>query len=428
MKRPFILLAICCFGFALKALSQDWQQVPPGQFTQVGVDVINGTLWGDTGIVITVPGYILKTTNFFDSYTVDSDYEGSYFVDMVFVNRDTGYIPSPGIQSGMLQTVDGGNSWAPASVAYNTQSLGVGNELTFANNDTAYTSDNISNIMTETFDAGYTWFSYVLALDTFDCAVIYRIQAEHDSAVYVLCSSASPPSLIGRLLLNKSGDCGLTWQNVSSFDEPGSGDFYILDDTTFLVLTGNYIYKSTNGGRSYDTVLITGFPFSELPLGHCFTFPSHDTGFAGFLPFVYRTYDAGSTWTRTSFQFDTNELPRVAFIYAANANQVIVGGTGGGLYKTSNGGGVFTGIGETPAQNSLQLYPNPALNQLNCILTKYTPNTIFQITSTDGRIVQAPKPVRQNHFQIDVSQLAAGIYFLTLQNENERVVKKFVKE
>jgi hypothetical protein len=43
-------------------------------------------------------------------------------------------------------------------------------------------------------------------------------------------------------------------------------------------------------------------------------------------------------------------------------------------------------------------------------------------------MVQAPKPVRQNHFQIGVFQLSSGIYFLTLQNDNERVVKKFVKE
>ncbi len=76
----------------------------------------------------------------------------------------------------------------------------------------------------------------------------------------------------------------------------------------------------------------------------------------------------------------------------------------------------------------LTLYPNPTSNRLNGSFSEVMGHTIFQIIDVDSRIIMQPVSVEQNHFDIDVSNIAAGIYFMTLQNENVRIVRKFVKE
>jgi hypothetical protein len=87
--------------------------------------------------------------------------------------------------------------------------------------------------------------------------------------------------------------------------------------------------------------------------------------------------------------------------------------------------------GIVPAANdgnlAFSLYPNPANDKLNCVINKPTQNTTLQLFTTAGRAAAPAMPVTQANTEIDVSTLPAGLYFLQLQDDKQRVVKKFVK-
>jgi hypothetical protein len=77
--------------------------------------------------------------------------------------------------------------------------------------------------------------------------------------------------------------------------------------------------------------------------------------------------------------------------------------------------------------SSFLIYPNPTNDKLTCTVDKPTQNTTLQLFTTAGRAAAPAMPVTQTNTEIDVSTLPAGLYFLQLQDDKQRVVKKFVK-
>lgn len=117
--------------------------------------------------------------------------------------------------------------------------------------------------------------------------------------------------------------------------------------------------------------------------------------------------------------------------------------TGSYTVLTIDGNGCFdtipapVGQTDTPCvaqisdiENSLgfTVGPDPANNNLSISLSSLPTHATIQILSADGRLVIQPMPVLQNHFEIDVSSLASGMYFIQLQDGQQSWVRKFVKE
>ena len=78
---------------------------------------------------------------------------------------------------------------------------------------------------------------------------------------------------------------------------------------------------------------------------------------------------------------------------------------------------------------SVSIDPNPATSQLTIPTSIKVPATI-SIKNALGQDVSTPLNVRRplSEVEVDVSNLAAGIYFLQLKTENGSMVRKFVKE
>ncbi len=80
-------------------------------------------------------------------------------------------------------------------------------------------------------------------------------------------------------------------------------------------------------------------------------------------------------------------------------------------------------------KNKFQLYPNPAKDKLYLRATNTTANLKVKILNTAGKLLSTQKLELENQSSIDVSQLAAGIYFLNIEDENgNTTIKKFLKE
>lgn len=85
---------------------------------------------------------------------------------------------------------------------------------------------------------------------------------------------------------------------------------------------------------------------------------------------------------------------------------------------------------ETEIQEiGLSIYPNPTTDKLNLAITNYIPNHNYHLIITDNygkEIIR--KSLTETQSEIDISQLAKGIYFVRIQINESLQVLKFVKQ
>lgn len=79
-----------------------------------------------------------------------------------------------------------------------------------------------------------------------------------------------------------------------------------------------------------------------------------------------------------------------------------------------------TGI-TTTSKESIHIYPNPASTKLNINLSKVTAETKLTLTNALGQTIQTLDKLKQGVNTIDVSQLAEGLYLITV-NEGKAVL------
>ena len=87
-------------------------------------------------------------------------------------------------------------------------------------------------------------------------------------------------------------------------------------------------------------------------------------------------------------------------------------------------------LGITELKNlNLNLYPNPAQNELFITAQNTTENLKIKIFNIEGKLLSAQSITLQDQKAIDVSQLLNGIYFLNIEDENgNTTIKKFIKQ
>jgi hypothetical protein len=89
---------------------------------------------------------------------------------------------------------------------------------------------------------------------------------------------------------------------------------------------------------------------------------------------------------------------------------------------------VVLSVKDETLNNKIMVAPNPVKDQLNIATALNSNDAIqYQIVNTLGGIVSAGNATAAN-FNVDVSALHAGIYFIRLQSGNAATVKRFVKE
>lgn len=136
-------------------------------------------------------------------------------------------------------------------------------------------------------------------------------------------------------------------------------------------------------------------------------------------------------WTELSFDFSevagVNDFTKVVIFFdpgvAESSDTYFFDNI-----RLGGGSGVVTGI-EDEVSDQLMIYPNPANN----ILTVHIPESrnYYQATITDmtGRIVLS-KSLTDNsqNINFETSQLRKGIYIISLENDQENVRSRFIKE
>jgi hypothetical protein len=190
-------------------------------------------------------------------------------------------------------------------------------------------------------------------------------------------------------------------QGVAYLDNGGTfGTFLITLQTGGLILDANTWYRI---GFGYDT--LTGEPYWKFDSNPSVSV--NPANFAG--PFAPIEVDfvmavPATNTTSADMTFDN---------YVARA--------------TNDDTLLNTALIET-AENTVSIYPNPAFDVVNVSITNSNGTVAIEkasITDINGRIIKNLTSVTNN--QINVSDLNSGIYFLNIETNEGKTVKKFIK-
>lgn len=290
---------------------------------------------------------------------------------------------------GLWKTVDGGTEWFPVTDGQVTSSSVGAVAVAETNPDIVYIgmgevqlrgSITQGDGVYKTTDGGKTWRH--LGLEETQAVARIRIHPTNPDIVYV-AALGHPYGDNPERGVFKSTDGGNTWKKTLFVSEKAGAVDLIIDRNNPKVLYASTwqvyrkawkmwgggpdckLWKSTDGGETWsDLTQNPGMP--EGPIGKIgVTVSPADSNRVWAIVEaneggVFRSDDAGKTWTRTN---DERKLRQRAFyysrIYADPWNKDIVYGLNTGLYKSTDGGKTFDITINVPHGDNHDLWIDP---------------------------------------------------------------------
>jgi photosystem II stability/assembly factor-like uncharacterized protein len=311
----------------------------------LGMKFVNSS----TGFLLTFGGSILKTNDQCVSWSTYPDrYDFTYYSEIVFADNLTGFINT---QSGVLKTINGGNTWtrlkdAPGgltSIYYN------GDNLYGVNNSNCYISSNFGSNwagkeLTFTSNTSSKIRAYGDMLFLFFDNVIYKSIDNGTSWTSVLVENEYEASFIDGEFIN--GNLILAGNGLYSFI-PQSGVFQSLLpgirnkinagktvnlNTSFAVGNKGLLLKTADGGNTWNKInLNTKADLTSISI------KGNTIHIAGDSGVYFYSNNQGNTWVKTylTFQSRNNKIHSIDFL---NELTGIISAGSGQLKTTTDGG------------------------------------------------------------------------------------------
>ncbi|MEM6514848.1 MAG: YCF48-related protein [Bacteroidota bacterium] len=397
-----------------------------------------------------------------------SNPNGQRFDDVFFLNENIGWAAN-GFYAAIYKTTDGGMSWTEQ---LNENDLGGSyyfRNIEFLNEDIGFVG-TLNNQFFKTIDGGANWAEVVDISPNPNA--ICGLDAVGNSTVYGCGAYFEPAHII------KSEDSGETWTyiDMSSYAD-ALVEIQFLDEMNGFVSgnneNGGTVLKTTDGGLSwteiYNSNVAGEFVWKLQTLDG-----NNDVIFGSIQPVapnpgkLIKSIDGGITWS--SFDAPETGIQALGFI---TADHGWLGGYGAGFYETTDGGQTWNTInnggnlnrifilsetlayasgttlykftdetltnqtfGPTKSKPSLSvdIVENPIEEKLRLIIDfKSADNLVIGLYDANGQFVkQLARSIILDatieEFQFDVSDLATGIYYLDIHNNDNRFTKKFIKE
>jgi photosystem II stability/assembly factor-like uncharacterized protein len=326
-----------------------------------------------------------------------------------FINLDTGFICcSPGSGEDLLITFNGGETW---SYPVLNQGVSIGDIDMVEGGHTIYTECLTSS--TTIFVASNYYGDNLISTSIGSGLTCYNVNFVTKDIGFVTGDFTEEPF---PTTIYKSIDGGFNWYTNESMYGPL---FYISFPTSevgYGIGYENRVWKTINAGESWEMLPYDFGGFDEyspgLGLGVIY-FSSVNIGYIYVNKdnlgvneaFIYKTIDGGATWFKTSWDianFDVNDI-----VCTSDDTCYVI--TCSDIYKTTNGGGVMSEIGDSEMPNQIvYLYPIPAANTI--ALNYLNADRIISITTFNGMGEQI-ELVFDGMNEVVIQTLPSGVYY-----------------
>ncbi len=200
------------------------------------------------------------------------------------------------------------------------------------------------------------------------------------------------------ILLTASGAIIYQWIPSSGLDIDVGDSVYASPTTT---TTYTVIATDSNGCSDTNTITINVLPLPIVTLTQSGDTLTATSGFS-----QYNWYLNGI--------LDTTTNSGTIIVHQSGSWQVFVTGTNG--CTGSSNTLLITGIESALSQN-ISIYPNPADQRVYVEMEHFTPGITISLIDITGMMQKIYRPL-SSRFSLDISELAAGMYIITIKDNN----------
>jgi photosystem II stability/assembly factor-like uncharacterized protein len=378
------------------------------------MDDINGYAMGSSGL-------ILKTTDQGETWqNVENNIEKN-ILDFEIISVDTliavTTIYDGSFNGSLLKSTDGGISWEEKYVVE-----GYLRHVQFLNSSKGFFCGSRELFMTT--DGGETWEEVFNVLQNgFQSGSVSSFDMIDDSIGYAVGKGKllGPNNSTISFLL-KTVDGGETWEIMNQYDDWFERIDFVNEQHGYIT-TDIRTYRTTDGGITWDTLSnIAGVSGISIPSENKIITVNHPDFYLGMTPNEYAvsiSEDSGDSWDG---EFKVG--PHLDAVFFLSESIGFVAGDRSVILKTEHGGGEFPENypGGTIVSNateliedSIKIYPNPVGDKLYFKDLANLNSWSYKITSLNAQTLMEG---RLNEAELDVSDLAKGVYIITLKSDS----------
>lgn len=282
------------------------------------LDSKNGFCAGDHGV-------IFKTTNGGTTWEwlgfQNGRYGGTTIYGVYFIDSLTGF--AVGLGGRIMKTTDGGKTWKGYAPTYNSIK-----QLEFTSGTTTY--GLVGNSFIKSTDGCNTWTNMGAPVSTGNTNQFDFI--DENTGYCIAGGNTGSTANVSKVFKTTNG--GETWTATYGGKDIMYDDLYaidFIDDKTGFVsggYNGTRTFKTTDGGNTWTKV--NDYSFRQIK------FLSPLVGYARSYNKIHKTIDGGDTWTASIISELSSGIS--SFDFTDENNGYCTGGSGGEVFKTTNGG------------------------------------------------------------------------------------------
>ncbi len=314
---------------------------------------------------------------------------------------------------GITRTTNGGLNWT--AIAFNESY----NDFPYFKNDTAYMQfyPFEGALLMRSTNAGANWITHSTRPEVNAQSKLHFVNSKLVFSTYYAG-------------LQRSYDGGITWEFLHQFFDTPVYNLYFINENTGFVSLDSGLYKTTNAGQTF-TKKKTLWQYMSLKK---FQFINDNTGWAAGggngLGVLLKTTNKGETWLQES-SVDYSELNALHFI---NENTGWVCGNNETILKTTTGGTIGIQQISTSLPDKFYLsqnYPNPFNPNTNIEFSlpqkSFVKLKVFDLLGREiANLVNENLSAGSYKYDFNASALPSGIYFYKLETENFSETRKMV--